>query len=157
MFCPGQKNFVWDKKNFVRDKNILSGTKYFGHQLKVHFYSWEFNLGHVQNFLSGTKIFCPGQNFFCPRQIFFVPDKIFFVQDKIFLSRTKHFLSMQKDGALISHLAQINNFEVMGLKPFELLHRKPPSTSITAVHLTKLKVITSFAFNFTLLDEYKWW
>ena len=70
MFCPGQKNFVWDKINCVRD---------FGHQLKVHFYSWEFNLGHVQNFLSGTKIFCPRQfflsqtNFFCPIQNIFCP------------------------------------------------------------------------------------
>ena len=46
----------------------------------------------------------------------------------------------------ISHLAQINNFEVMGLKPFELLHRKPPSTSITAVHSC-----------FWLAEEYMYW
>ena len=79
MFCPGQKNFVWDKKNFVQDKNILSGTKYFGHQLKVHFYLWEFNLDHVENFLSRTKFFCPGQKFSCPGQKIFVPDKKCFV------------------------------------------------------------------------------
>ena len=39
IFCPGQNFFVRDKIFFVQDKKILSGTKYFGHQLKVHFYS----------------------------------------------------------------------------------------------------------------------